>query len=137
MTVWHSSASVRKDATCDNLGETKARRDRFMNVCDESRILNTELRLVTPAEPEGALADETQAAAVKGGIPLFPTGQLYQLTHDYLVPALRRWLTRKQQETWRGRAELLLEERAAQGPNSASHRLTRRVGWRRLRQRIH
>jgi hypothetical protein len=39
--------------------------------------------------------------------------RFYQLTHDYLVPALRRWLTRKQRETWRGRAELRLAERAA------------------------
>src|SRR5262249_54141795 len=37
----------------------------------------------------------------------------YQLTHDYLVPALRQWLTRKQRETRRGRAELRLAERAA------------------------
>src|SRR5262249_1491225 len=33
--------------------------------------------------------------------------------HDYLVHSLRDWLTRKQRETRRGRAELLLEERAA------------------------
>jgi formylglycine-generating enzyme required for sulfatase activity len=37
----------------------------------------------------------------------------YQLTHDYLVPALRQWLTRKQRETMRGRAELRLAETAA------------------------
>ena len=37
----------------------------------------------------------------------------YQLTHDYLVPSLRNWLTRKQKETRRGRAELLLADRAA------------------------
>src|SRR5437667_12374117 len=37
----------------------------------------------------------------------------YQLTHDYLVPSLRAWLTRKQKETRRGRAELLLADRAA------------------------
>ncbi|MBI3411971.1 MAG: SUMF1/EgtB/PvdO family nonheme iron enzyme [Planctomycetes bacterium] len=37
----------------------------------------------------------------------------YQLTHDYLVPSLRDWLTRKQKETRRGRAELRLAERAA------------------------
>jgi eukaryotic-like serine/threonine-protein kinase len=36
----------------------------------------------------------------------------YQLTHDYLVPSLREWLTRKQKETRRGRAELLLADRA-------------------------
>src|SRR5207247_3126563 len=37
----------------------------------------------------------------------------YQLTHDYLVGSLRDWLTRKQKETRRGRAELRLAERAA------------------------
>src|SRR5437667_191293 len=37
----------------------------------------------------------------------------YQLTHDYLVPSLRDWLTRKQKETRRGRAELLLADRSA------------------------
>jgi formylglycine-generating enzyme required for sulfatase activity len=35
------------------------------------------------------------------------------LTHDYLVPSLRDWLTRKQRETRRGRAELRLADRAA------------------------
>ena len=34
------------------------------------------------------------------------------MTHDYLVPALRDWLTRKQKETRRGQAELLLADRA-------------------------
>jgi hypothetical protein len=33
-----------------------------------------------------------------------PTGQCYQLTHDYLVPSQREWLTRKQKQTRRGRA---------------------------------
>ena len=37
----------------------------------------------------------------------------YQLTHDYLVPSIREWLTRKQRETRRGRAELRLANRAA------------------------
>jgi formylglycine-generating enzyme required for sulfatase activity len=40
-------------------------------------------------------------------------GNYYQLTHDYLVPSLRDWLTSKQKETRRGRAELLLADRAA------------------------
>ena len=35
------------------------------------------------------------------------------MTHDYLVQSLRVWLTRKQRETRRGRAELLLAERSA------------------------
>jgi formylglycine-generating enzyme required for sulfatase activity len=42
-----------------------------------------------------------------------PATRYYQLTHDYLVPSLRDWLTRKQRETRRGRAELRLAECAA------------------------
>jgi hypothetical protein len=93
------------------------------------RMLDTELRLITPTDPEGAPGESEEpltharlpqgegegerpsprSPAGKGG----GEGQYYQLTHDYLVPALRLWLTRKQRETWRGRVELLLAERAA------------------------
>lgn len=59
-------------------------------------ILDSELRLVTATDHEAG-----------------PSGRYYQLTHDYLVPALRQWLTRKQRETRRGRAELRLAERTA------------------------
>ncbi len=48
------------------------------------------------------------------GLPsVSPASPSYQLTHDYLVPALCQWLTRKQKETRRGRAELRLAERTA------------------------
>ena len=43
------------------------------------------------------------------------TFRYYQLTHDYLVHSLRDWLTRKQRETRRGRAELRLAERSSSG----------------------
>jgi formylglycine-generating enzyme required for sulfatase activity len=67
---------------------------------DLLHILDGELRLVTPTDAEGGPA--------AGEAP-----RCYQLTHDYVVPALRQWLTRKQRETARGRAELRLAERAA------------------------
>jgi formylglycine-generating enzyme required for sulfatase activity/tetratricopeptide (TPR) repeat protein len=67
-------------------------------------ILDSELRLITPTDPEGSGA---------GPAPGSEGGRHYQLTHDYLVPSLRDWLTRKQKETRRGRAELRLAERAA------------------------
>lgn len=70
------------------------------------RILDGEVRLLTPTDPEGKTHDESSAPALHGS-------QYFQLTHDYLVPALRDWLTRKQKETRRGRAELLLADRAA------------------------
>jgi serine/threonine protein kinase/formylglycine-generating enzyme required for sulfatase activity len=69
-------------------------------------ILDGEIRLLTPTDPEGKSNDESTAKAQAGA-------RCYQLTHDYLVPSLRDWLTRKQKETRRGRAELLLADRAA------------------------
>jgi serine/threonine protein kinase/formylglycine-generating enzyme required for sulfatase activity/tetratricopeptide (TPR) repeat protein len=67
-------------------------------------ILDPELRLITPTDPEGSSTDGQQ---------ITPSGQYYQLAHDYLVHSLRDWLTRKQRETRRGRAELRLAERSA------------------------
>ena len=69
------------------------------------RILDAELRLITPTTPEGR--EDTDMSSVQA------CQKYYQLTHDYLVPSLRDWLTRKQKETPRGRAELRLAERAA------------------------
>ena len=67
-------------------------------------ILNSELRLITPTPPPGSEAEEeTQAASPE-------RQQYYQLTHDYLVPAVRDWVRLKQTETRRGRAELRLVE---------------------------
>ena len=68
---------------------------------DLIHILDPELRLITPTDPEGS-ASGSQAN--------LPSGQYYQLAHDYLVHSLRDWLTRKQKETRRGRAELKLAE---------------------------
>ncbi len=73
---------------------------------DLLRILHRELRLVSPADLEGVTADSSS------GTPKSANEHYYQLTHDYLVPALRDWLTRKQRETRKGRAELLLAEQA-------------------------
>ncbi len=69
---------------------------------DLLRILDGELRLITPTDPEGSAESSQQFGS-----------RFYQLTHDYLVPSLREWLTSKQKETPHGRAELLLEERSA------------------------
>ncbi len=74
---------------------------------DLIRILDSEIRLLTPTDPEGKEGAEDSRSPVDAG------QKYYQLTHDYLVPSLRDWLTRKQKETRRGRAELRLTERAA------------------------
>jgi serine/threonine protein kinase len=70
------------------------------------RILDSELRLITPTDPEGVEGESSTTRPAAGG-------KYYQLTHDYLVHSLRDWLTRKQKETRRGRAELLLADRAS------------------------
>jgi hypothetical protein len=72
---------------------------------DLLRILDSEIRLITPTDPEGK--DDADPSTLQAG------ARYYQLTHDYLVHSLRDWLTRKQKETRRGRAELLLADRAA------------------------
>jgi len=74
------------------------------------RILDSELRLITPTDPEGVPGDESQAIQATSDLK---NEKYYQLTHDYLVPALREWLSRKQRATLTGRTELRLAERAA------------------------
>ena len=75
----------------------------FEDLC---RILDGEVRLITPtAREESSTTDQEELTK--------PIEQYYQLTHDYLVPSIREWLTRKQKETRRGRAELRLAERSS------------------------
>jgi serine/threonine protein kinase len=62
------------------------------------------------ATPEGL---KTRSALHPPPSTLHLSTCYYQLTHDYLVPALREWLTRKQRETRRGRSQLRLAERTA------------------------
>lgn len=69
-------------------------------------ILDNEIRLVTPTDPDGIDDDHDTPDDASDQI-------YYQLTHDYLVPSLRDWLTRKQRETRKGRAELRLTERVS------------------------
>lgn len=71
------------------------------------RILDGEVRLITPTDPAGSVQEGDGASAGA------PGERYYQLTHDYMVHSLRDWLTRKQRETRQGRAELRLSERAA------------------------
>jgi serine/threonine protein kinase len=69
---------------------------------DLLHILDGELRLITPTDPEGSRDERPVEEAA---------GRFFQLTHDYLVHSLRDWLTRKQRETWKGRYELLFNDR--------------------------
>lgn len=89
----------------DELLELSGYANRQRDFTDLIRILDSELRLITPTDPEGQAMEEGNQ---EGSIDL--TREYYQLTHDYLVPSLRDWLSRKQRETRRGRAEIRLAE---------------------------
>jgi serine/threonine protein kinase len=87
------------------------------------RLLDSEVRLLTPTDPEASDVADAK-----------PSQRYYQLTHDYLVHSLRQWLTRKQKETRRGRAELQLGERAALWSDKPLNRQLPSLGeWLRIR----
>ena len=115
------------------------------------RILDADTRLITPAEgvaDDGWRVTGEETDAQHNNVPPAitchppPATRFYQLTHDYLVPSLREWLTRKQLETRRGRAQLMLYERSADWSTKPENRhlptwleylnircLTRRRDW--------
>lgn len=75
-------------------------------------ILDGDLKLITPTEPEGLDSSASSERPKK----------FYQLTHDYLVPSLRAWLGRVRLETRRGQAEMRLAERAKLWTAKSEHR---------------
>jgi serine/threonine protein kinase/formylglycine-generating enzyme required for sulfatase activity len=108
---------MRSEAELQRVSGYARRPDDFQRLM---RILDGELRLITPTEPEPGVSTQESGVRSPSGdgecptpdsCPLTPD-RYYQLTHDFVVPWLREWLTRKQRETWRGRAELRLAERA-------------------------
>lgn len=93
-------------------------------------ILDQELKLITPVD-DAKTSDEGRFSADE------PMRQSlnYQLAHDYLVPSLRQWLTRKQRETKKGRAELKLGERAAAWTSKReNHQLPTLMEWIQIRR---
>ena len=86
--------------------EASGYRDRLKDFDDLIAILDGEIRLITPTDPHTAESESNSRSNAESH------QEHYQLTHDYVVRSLRDWLNRKQKETYRGRAELRLAERA-------------------------
>ncbi len=89
---------------------------------DLMRILDGELRLITPTDPAIAapLASTDSSEEV----------HYYQLTHDFLVQSVRDWVTRGKEMTRRGRAWLRLAERSAfWNANRANRYLPSMAEW--------
>jgi serine/threonine protein kinase len=73
-------------------------------------LLDRKLRFISPVES----IDVDTAGSTQGKTqePLTRSVSGYKLAHDYLIPSIRQWSTYKQRQTPRGRAELVLAERA-------------------------
>ncbi len=96
-------------------------RDHFEEALE---ILEQELRLITPTEPDtatsGDAADTDAVTAEPAGehdeqeneSPETAAQRYYQLTHDYLVAPLRERQVRNDRKTLRGRARIRLRELA-------------------------
>ncbi|MFK8110986.1 MAG: protein kinase [Rubripirellula sp.] len=76
------------------------------------RVLDADLRVITPSDPLGDLEESSLPSAAGEMSESWSSSaeRYYQLTHDFLVPSLRGWLTQKQRETLRGRTFLQLAE---------------------------
>ena len=80
-------------------------------VFDETiRLLDGELRIITPANQTLEDSGILRSSDHDSGKPLVEPG--YQLTHDFLVQSIRKYLLRGQQSTRTGRAMLMLAEQA-------------------------
>lgn len=68
-------------------------------------FLSRTARILTPAESTKEANSEASVASDRGELPAPPSrdGHCFQLAHDSLVPLVRAWRKRKQQERWWGR----------------------------------
>lgn len=78
--------------------------DKFKNLID---TLDKELRLITATDPDTPVSGEFQHG------PHTTRHNYFQLTHDYLVPAIRSWLYQEKRATKQGRAQIRFRELAA------------------------
>jgi serine/threonine protein kinase/formylglycine-generating enzyme required for sulfatase activity len=92
----------------DSLKKAAGYEDKPREFEELMEILDKNLRLITPVDDSSG--SETG------------TTRSYQLAHDYMVPSLREWLTQKQGETKKGRAELKLAERATTWASNPENR---------------
>lgn len=86
---------------------------------DLLNMLDGEMRLISPTDPDGVAETELDE---QERLQISDDKKYFRLSHDYLVNSLRSWLTQKQRETRKGRAELLLSERAAHWSNKPESR---------------
>ena len=100
------NTAIRLRRTAQELLAASGYEKRPEDFTDLREMLDGELRLIT-----AIFLENDENTVTKDSEDTFKATS-YQLAHDFLVPSLRAWLTRGQKETHRGRAELLLADRA-------------------------
>jgi len=106
---------------------------------DLLRILDCDLRLITPTSTDGQTINPDDADTPGR---MASAGHHYQLTHDYVVRSLRDWLDLEDKQTPSGRAAICLRRRSENWQVSPENRqlpllweaisielLTRRTTW--------
>ncbi|MCA9186358.1 MAG: protein kinase [Pirellulaceae bacterium] len=86
------------------LQEVSGYRDRPADFRATLNILDNHVRLITPTEPDKYGADITDTPRDDDDETRY-----YQLSHDYMVPSLRRWLYDAELATYSGRCRVLLD----------------------------
>ena len=104
--------------TYDDLLDVSRYRPEHKNFDELIDVLDRQVRLITPTDPVEGCQPKSPTSTAPGET----SERFFHLTHDYLVPSVRRWLTRKQEESWRGRAELCLDKRTAQWQRTSEAR---------------
>jgi len=99
--------TIRRRRTSRELLAASGYEKRPRDFAELREMLDGELRFITATTSDGVEGSDAHVPAEA------ETQGSYQLAHDFLVPSLREWLTRGQKETRRGRAELLLADRAS------------------------
>ena len=118
------------------------------------QLMDQQLRLITPVDarfgllsPSESRESEKQCDEPGSSIASLTTNaenveQRFQLTHDYLVPSIRQWITQRRSRSFQGRFHSLLVARAEQWDQTSENRnlpawwedlgfrlLTRRKDW--------
>ena len=94
--------------------------------------LDGDLRLITPCSHDGQHSVESVSVPAAGSAAVGG----YQLTHDYLVPAIREWIRSRELSTSVGRVRNLLAERSALWESHPLDRFLPTV-WEHLTIRLH
>lgn len=100
------SDDVRRQLSASELRKQIGYDDKPVEFLELLKVLHKELRIITLSDGESSADMESSIATSSSD------AQYYQLAHDFLVSAVREWLSLTQKSTRSGRAMLLLENRS-------------------------